>query len=336
MKRLRRHARVDTLANQQRAASMRWGRFVYLGLLAIFGTSLAYWVAGETVVLSLDGTVLRDRAVADAAYVGKVTDVFVREGERVEAGQALARLESADMVRQLADMRYRAGELAMRTQTVRSRIASAETVAPLAQRSADESGRAVARLDTVVDRGIVSSITRNEALKASLDAADRLAALTQARQTATAELDVIAAAHADSTRAVAQLSRIYDDGFVRAPAAGIVGAKVPALGHVVQVGEEMMQVNGGRAYLLAYLPDRYVFGVAAGMAVTVSGGGRSVRGTVEDVLAVAEALPAEFQAMFRPRDRSRLVRVALPDDQPFAVSQKVTVGGCAFGLCWAR
>jgi hypothetical protein len=47
------------------------------------------------------------------------------------------------------------------------------------------------------------------------------------------------------------------------------------------------------------------------------------------VLGVADALPAEFQNMFRPRDRSRLVRVVLDDPQPFAVSQKVRVSGCA-------
>jgi len=61
-----------------------------------------------------------------------------------------------------------------------------------------------------------------------------------------------------------------------------------------------------------------------------------VRGEVEEILAVADALPAEFQNMFRPRDRSRLVRISLPDDQPFAVTQKVTVRGCVLGLCWMK
>ena len=38
----------------------------------------------------------------------------------------------------------------------------------------------------------------------------------------------------------------------------------------------------------------------------------------------------------RPRDRSRLARITLDEKNPFAVSQKVTISGCAFGYCWAR
>jgi multidrug resistance efflux pump len=334
MKRLRRHQRVDMLGNQQRATSMRLGRMIYLALLVAFSGSLAYYFVGERVVLSLEGTLLNKRAAVDAAYVGKVTEVYVKEGQRVVAGQKLARLESFDMVRQLADMRYRAGELAIRGEQARSRIATVLAVAPLARRAAEESDRTVARLDVGLDRGIVSSITRNNALRSNVEAADRLAELTGQDVSTQAELAVITDALAASKASLAQLERIYDDGYLRAPTEGIVGAKLPPVGDVVQIGEELMQVNGGEGYLLAYLPDQYMFSIRQGMPVSVSGAGHTVRGEIEEILGVAEALPAEFQAMFRPRDRSRLVRVALPVDQPFAATQKVTVGGCAFGWCW--
>jgi hypothetical protein len=54
---------------------------------------------------------------------------------------------------------------------------------------------------------------------------------------------------------------------------------------------------------------------------------------VETLLSVADALPPEFQSMFRPRDRGRLVRIRLPAGHPFAVSQKLQVRGCMFGWC---
>lgn len=336
MKQLRKHPRIDTLGNQQRASAVRWGRMIYLGLVSIFAGSLAYYLVGDTVVLSLEGTVLRDRAAVDAAYVGKVTEVFVKEGQSVEAGAPLARIESFDMVKQLADFNYRDGELAIRQEQVRSRIVHVKSVKPLAERSASESRRTVEKFDQVIDRGIVSSITRNDALRSNVDAADRLAELTVQEQTALGELDVIAAARQSSANAVRQLARIYDDGFIRAPVKGVIGANVPLIGQVVQVGDQLMQVSGGKSYLMAYLPDQYLFSIHDGMAVEVDGGGNSVRGEVEEILAVADALPAEFQNMFRPRDRSRLVRIALPDGQPFAFSQKVTVRGCVLGLCWVK
>lgn len=90
MKRIRKYPRIDNLGAQQRAGSVKWGRLVYLGLVTSFLGSLTYYLVGNTVVLSLDGIVLRDRAAIDAAYPGKVTEVFVREGQAVEKGMPLA------------------------------------------------------------------------------------------------------------------------------------------------------------------------------------------------------------------------------------------------------
>ena len=78
MKRLRKHPRVDTLGTQQRAGSVRWGRLIYLSLVTAFAGSIAYYVAGNTVVLSADGIVLKDRYAVDAGYPAKVIEVFVK------------------------------------------------------------------------------------------------------------------------------------------------------------------------------------------------------------------------------------------------------------------
>ena len=88
--------------------------------------------------------------------------------------------------------------------------------------------------------------------------------------------------------------------------------------------------------MLAYLPEMYLFGLKAGDRVTVSAGASGTAGEIDAILSVADALPAEFQNMFRPRDRSRLVRIGIPPGHDFAISQKVRVGGCALGWCWAR
>ena len=123
---------------------------------------------------------------------------------------------------------------------------------------------------------------------------------------------------------------------MRAPVPGVIGPKVPVAGQVAKFGDELLQINGEKAYVLAYLPDVYLFGVSPGDLVEVSGGSgtTSVVGTVEAILGVADALPPEFQNMFRPRDRSRLIRIAVPKGHGFAISQKVRVSGCMLGWCW--
>jgi multidrug resistance efflux pump len=336
MKRLRKHPRIDTLGNQQRAGSVRWGRLIYLSLVTAFGGSIVYYLAGETVVLSADGIVLKDRYAIDASYSAKVIEVFVKEGDKVKAGTPLLRLESFEMVKELADMAYRDGELAIREGQLRGRLGVIKTIMPLAERTARDSRNTVARFDTVSAKGLISALSKGDALRGSLQASERVADLGSQEEAAKIELDLVEQARLVSGGAMDQLTSIYDNGNVRATAVGEVGVKVPIPGQVVSFADELMQINGGNAYILAYLPDQYLFGVEAGMPVKVSGGGTSVRARIETVLGVADALPAEFQNMFRPRDRSRLVRVALDGGQPFAISQKVRVSGCAFGLCWVR
>jgi len=334
MKYLRKHPRIDTLGKQQRAGSVRWGRLIYLSMVTAFAGSLLYYLGGNAFVLSADAIVLRDRYAVDASYPAKVIEVFVKEGDSVKAGTPLLRLESFEMVKELADMAYRNGELAIREGQLTGRLAAIKTIMPLAERTARESTSTVARFDTVSTKGLVSAMTKGDALRGNLAASERVADL-ESQQTATMiELDLVAQARTVSAGAIEQLGSIYDNGNVRATAEGQVGVKVPIPGQVVSFGDELLQINGGNAYILAYLPDQYLFNVEAGMAVNVSGGGTTVRGSVESVLGVADALPAEFQNMFRPRDRSRLVRIALEDAQPFAISQKVRVSGCAFGVCW--
>lgn len=336
MKRLRKHPRIDVLGAQQRAGSVKWSRLVYLGLVSGFTASLAYFLAGDTVVLSMDGMVLRDRVSVGASYPAKVVEVFVKEGDRVEKGAPLLRLESFDMVRELADLGYRDSELAIREGQLRGKLATAKTILPLAARTASEINTTLARFDTVAGRSVVTAVTKNDTLRGSLAATERLAELEALQDSTATELALVSKARVASSDAVERLERIYDEGHLRAGGAGIIGARIPMAGQVVSFGDELMQINGGKSYLLAYLPDRYMFSVHEGMAVNVSGGGRSARGRIDAILPVADALPAEFQNMFRPRDRSRLARISLDDSQPFAVSQKVTVGGCAFGYCWAR
>jgi len=336
VKRLRKQPRVDLLDAQQRSASGRLGRTVYLLLVTLFLGSLAYYLIGNMFVLSIDGTVLKERYSVGASYPGKVMEVYVKEGDNVEAGTPLARLESFEMIRELANFDLRDSELSIREGQLNGRLTSIAAIAPLAERTARETGATSSQFDTVSGRGIVSLLSKDDALRNSLQAAERLAAL-QSEQAATEnELLLLKRSRAIFREAIDKLSALYDEGYLRANAPGVVGAKVPIPGQIVKFGDELMQINGGLSYVLAYLPDDYLFEVTEGMPVRVKGGTQSARGRIEAILTVADALPAEFQNMFRPRDRSRLVRIGLDQPNYFAVSQKVTVSGCAFGYCWTQ
>lgn len=336
MKRLRKQPRIDVLDAQKRSSSGRFGRMMYLGLVVLFLGSLAYYLIGNMVVLSIDGTVLKDRYSVGASYPGKVVDVYVKEGDQVEAGTPLLRLESFEMVQELANFALRDSDLSIREGQLRGKLTAFEAVSALAERTAYEAKATASQFDTVSGRGIVSSLSKDDALRNSFQAAERVAQLQSEKSATEYELELLQQSRTIFREAISKLNGIYDNGYLRASMPGIVGAKVPIPGQIVKFGDELMQINGGKSYILAYLPDEYLFNISEGMPVNVKGGAQSAKGRVDAILTVADALPAEFQNMFRPRDRSRLARITLDEKNPFAVSQKVTISGCAFGYCWAR
>jgi hypothetical protein len=51
----------------------------------------------------------------------------------------------------------------------------------------------------------------------------------------------------------------------------------------------------GASFVLAYIPESYLFDVEEGGKVAVKARGQTVAGYIEKVLPVTEALPPEFQ-----------------------------------------
>jgi multidrug resistance efflux pump len=336
MQRIRKRPRLDKLVNQQRSVKIAWGRRIYLTLLCGLGVALLNYFVGDALVLRADGIILTDRQIVAATYPAKVSAVHVKEGEIVPRGALLVELQSADMLKDIADLSLRNADLAARETQLRVSAASVQTLLPLAQRNAREGADALARIDTLSDRGLISIQSRTQALSSGYDTAVKLADLRGQTEILSDQLLLVEQSHRRAAEALAQLEVFYDRGAVRAVADGAVGSHVPVVGQVVKFGDELLQVYGDKAYILAYLPEIYWFAVSPGDKVEVSGGigSHSSVGTVEEILGVADALPPEFQNAFRPRDRSRLVRIRLPAGHGFAISQKIHVGGCAFGGCW--
>jgi multidrug resistance efflux pump len=336
MQRIRKRPRLDKLLNQQRSVEIAWGRRLYLALLCGFALALLNYFVGDALELRADGIILTDRQIVAATYPAKVSAVYVKEGEIVPRGALLVELQSADMLKDIADLSLRNADLAARETQLRVTAASVQSLLPLAQRNAREGSDALARIDTLSDRGLVSIQSMTQALSSGYDAAAKLADLRGQAEILGDQLTLVEQSHRRAGEALAQLEAFYDRGAVRAVADGAVGSHVPVIGQVVKFGDELLQVYGDNAYILAYLPDIYWFAVSPGDIVEVSGGmgSRSSVGTVEEILGVADALPPEFQNAFRPRDRSRLVRIRLPAGHGFAISQKVRIGGCALGWCW--
>ncbi len=178
---------------------------------AIAATALA----PNNSVLDASGYVVaRRQATVSAKVTGKVREVLIEEGMRVEQGQILATLEAND---QQADFNLRQAQLA----SARSQLA--ETEAGLRQANAD-----YARQQELNARKL-TSIAQLDAARAQ---AESLGArlVSQRRQ-----VDV-------SVRAVEMSQVSLDDTVIRAPFAGVVIAKA------AQPGEMISPISAGGGF----------------------------------------------------------------------------------------
>ncbi len=90
----------------------------------------------------------------------------------------------------------------------------------------------------------MSSLAKDDALRNSLQAAERVAQLQSEKAATENELKLLQQSRAIYRQAIDKLNGIYDQGYLRANMTGIVGAKVPLPGQVVKFSDELMQING--------------------------------------------------------------------------------------------
>ena len=171
---------------------------------------------GPTSASILDATgyvVARRQATVSAKITGKIRDVHIEEGQRVDAGTVLAELDDVDLKAQLA-------------------LAQAQLLAARSQKADlhvqfQQSKRDRARQDELGQRRLVSQQAAEQARSAVDSLKARIAA--QDRQIAVAE---------ESVR-VAEVN--VDNTVIRAPFAGIVVAKTAQPGEIVSP----MSAGGG-------------------------------------------------------------------------------------------
>ncbi len=217
--------RIDRNAPEPRGA----GPWILLGLVVIlfalgaagwwwFGAGKAFTVdaavatapsggaAGPAAVLQATGYVTaRRQATVSAQITGTLSEVLIEEGERVEAGQVLARLD---------DTAQRAALGQAEAQLAQARAQVGQFRARLAQARRDRE-----RLDDLVGRKLVS----RQAAEAARTEADALGAQLTAQQR------YVDLAEAQLRSAQVQL----DYTTVRAPFAGVVIAKAAQVGEIV-------------------------------------------------------------------------------------------------------
>lgn len=242
-------------------------------------------------------------------YPGRLAEVAVQEGDRVERGQVLARLDTRTLEAQRAqaEAEVRRAEENLAASQANARLRESE------RRLAEQEFK---RFRELFNRGHTSRQQLDQQ-QARLDTA------SAALQAANAQVSAARAAIGAALAQVAQLSSEIDDSTLRAPIAGLVQLRLAEPGEVLGAG--------GRVLLLIDPSDQYM-----NLYLPAALAGRLIQGDEARILLDAlpeQPLPARIayvaaKAQFTPKEvetrdeRQKLVfRVKLRLSEPAAVPQ---------------
>jgi multidrug efflux pump subunit AcrA (membrane-fusion protein) len=189
-------------------------------------------------------------------------------------------------------------------------------------------------LEKADSNGLALTRSLQQMSTAQVQAMDKLLSLEAEKTSLETEITANQGALQQVSSAYADLQRTYGSGVLTAPASGYIGSHVAMVGEVLSAGTTAVaNIYSGTSYVLAYIPENYLFDVDQGQKVSIKGRGRTATGYIERVLPVTDALPPEFQLPNRVRGRGQLVRVELSQPKDFALDEKVRLTSCYMDKC---
>lgn len=237
------------------------------------------WEATENAFVQADTTEVSPQ------IDGYVVEVLVRDNQRVEAGQVLIRLDDADARANLAQAEANLAALQAGVQNVDARaeqeqavIASRAAAVSQAQAQADLARQQVARYGRLAEQGWVSQ-QRIETEQAGVRTAQ--ASVAEAHAALVAEqraAGVLGSTRSQSVASVQQAQAAVDKArialertVIRAPVAGVVGARGVRVGQYVRPGGQILSIVPlGDTYVVANFKETQMDRLRLGQTVEIS------------------------------------------------------------------
>ena len=322
-------------------------------LVAVVAAAVVFTRRGKDAdpgVLVASGTVEATEADVGFGVGGRIVDVAVEEGERVAAGQALARLDAEELQARLAAAQAQVGVAGAQLDELRSgprveEVAQARAGVAAAAEQLAEARRTAERARALYEAGAVSQQEQEQAatqvsvLEArQAQATEQLRALELGtrRERVAAGTSQLRQAEAAAAQARAALAHAT----ATSPWAGLVTERHREPGETVGAGVPVVTVlNPADRWVRVYIGEADIGRVVPGQRATIHADGLDTPfdGHVIHVASEAEFTPRNVQT---PDERSRLVyavkvridgdpELRLKPGMPVDVRLRADAGGAA-------
>lgn len=288
-------------------------------------------------VLAASGTVEAREAALGFQLGGRIAEVLVREGDVVDAGDVLARLDATELDARLAAAEAQlAAARALLSELERGarpeEVAQARSTAEAARRRMEESARALERTRLLYDGGAVSREALDQAETAHAvavaqydQASEALAMIERGPRQERVEAQRAAVRQAEA--AVAQVAALKEQATIVAPFSGVVTVRHREPGEVVGAGVPVVTLmDPNDRWVRIYVPEDAVGRVRIGQPARITSDAyrdRRYEGVVVYVASEAEFTPRNVQT---PEERVKLVyavRVRITGDPSHALKPGV-------------
>ncbi len=303
-------------------------------VLAIAGGG--WWYTASAKVSTDDARIKSSIINVSTKISGQVEELAVREGDRVEAGQVIARIDGKALVIQVeqAAANLAAAQAKLASLEAGSRpqqVAQAEASVAQAEASLDNARRDYERTATLYEDGALSAQQRDQALTALKVAQAQYEAARQglslAAEGAAAQDVDYARAQVDQAAAALKNARLQvENSVITAPVAGII-AKLPVdRGETVSVGQTVYSItNPADSWVEANIEETEIGRIASGASVTFTVDAYPRQKFTGEVAEVGAATGSQFALLPADNATGNFTKVT----QRIPVKIKITDSGQA-------
>lgn len=305
-------------------------------VVMLVGGGLWWWIRAASMVSTDDARVKGTIVTVSSRVSARVEELLVNEGDQVQAGQVIAKLESKELEAQFAQAKANlaAAEAKLAGLKAGSRpqqIAQAGADTVQAEANLDNARKGYERMAMLYEKGAISA--------EQLDAAQTTLAVAQAQYEAAGQslsmtqegsrIEDVQVAEAQAEQAAAALKNAQlalDNAVIKAPGDGVVAVRSIDAGESVTVGQSLFNiVNLHDVWVAANIDESDVGKISVGQPVDVTidaYSGKTFQGEVREVGAATGSqfalLPTENTSGNYTKVTQKLpVKIQVPENQTY-------------------
>jgi multidrug resistance efflux pump len=302
-------------------------KFGYIGGLIWMVTWALNEFAGGHVYSSGSGMVVGDLGQISPEYTVTVIELLVRNGDKVNKGDVVARVSSSRVAEVTANLSAQSSTLINKMAEITSKSGMIDQLvsgAEVRDKTVDANAE---QLREIREKKLLPLLTDNALAEQLFKGKQELALLRAEKETMSVQVANIIAASRFTDQALVDIQALYDAGRMKAPMDGFISGIEAGIGSVINPGQLVAEMVGEQRYVLAYYPISRLYDLKVGAPVTIDVGlANWLHGSITRVEPIAARLPKEFQRVLSAVERQQLVRIDFNKDvTPPPYFTKVTV-----------